>query len=508
MADVAKPDESSRRSAGEGLYPVRAVWLRAPREPDTGNEPPQSPTNGDRDTVWIPLTPRVDEMSEPAAEATVAKPVTVAATVTTTTEPTAKPAATTNTGTEVPSAPAPAPASTPSAGPPTPAPVTSTAPTTAPPIPVPGATSPPAPARRPIQDPEVPAAASTATAVPAKTEPEQKPAVAQKSTEPERKPAVAQKATEPERKPTVEQKPAVAPTSPTVEPAADPEPHQRTEEVKIPSGTQRVSTPRTPRWTAWLPSIALVAATAVAGWVIVVKLPGWLESEPRALPSVTQSAEPTPPTASTAPQDGQRIDYRSFADPTGLTFTGVAVHAGAAVRLADGSGQSGAMWSAMTLNPARSFSTAFRFTSTGRAGTLSFVLRTQEVASAEPLDKLVPRVSVDFVVDGPAGSADTVTVTSARTGRPTTLGSANPGVDLDGGPVTVWIDYLTERQILRVYASTGTTKPTKPALTASLKLGTTLGKGPAYAGFIASTADAAGTHEMLAWHLSPPATRS
>ncbi|MBB4956934.1 L-type lectin family protein [Micromonospora polyrhachis] len=304
---------------------------------------------------------------------------------------------------------------------------------------------------------------------------------------------------------------AAEPTSPAVDPVAKPEPRQRTGEPAVRSDVRRVSGPPAPRWTAWLPSIAMVAVTAVAGWVIVVKLPGWLEPEPQALPSITQSAEPTPPAgpdASDAPQDIQRIDYRSFTNPTGLTFTGGAAHAGAAVRLAEGSGQHGAMWSAMTLNPARSFSTAFRFTSTGRSGTLSFVLRTQEVASAEPLDQLVPRMSVDFMVDGPTGSADAVTVISARNSRPTMLGSANPGVDLDGGPVTVWIDYLAERQSLRVYASTGTGKPTAPVLTATVKLGTTLGKGPAYAGFIASTADAAGAHEMLAWHLSPPAARS
>ncbi|MGW0434751.1 hypothetical protein ACWDV4_19720 [Micromonospora sp. NPDC003197] len=376
---MAKPDDSSRRSTGEGLYPVRAVWLRAPREPEVGDEPMKDPAKAGHDTVRLPLAPRVDEV--------------------------------------------------------------------------------------PDQD----VTNSVVAEVPAE------------------------------------------PTSPAVDPAAGPEPRRRTEEPAARAAARRVAGPSAPRWTAWLPSIAMVAVTAVAGWVIVIKLPGWLEPEPQALPPVTQSAGPTPPAApdaSDAPQNTDRIDYRSFTNPTGLTFTGGAVHAGATVRLAEGSGQHGAMWSAMTLDPARSFSTAFRFTSTGRSGTLSFVLRTQEVVSAEPLDQLIPRMSVDFMVDGPTGAGDAVTVISARNDRPTRLGSTSPGVDLDGGPVTVWIDYLAERQSLRVYASTGTTKPTAPVLTATVKLAATLGKGPAYAGFIASTADTAGTHEMLAWHLSPPAARS
>lgn len=246
----------------------------------------------------------------------------------------------------------------------------------------------------------------------------------------------------------------------------------------------------------------MVTTTAVAGWFIVVELPDRLAQRRPAPPAVTQSVVPPQPTASA--QKTHQIEYRTFTDPTGLALTGAAAHATSAVRLADGAQRSGAMWSTATLDPAGSFSTAFRFASSGRSGGLSFVLQAEGVASDLALNGLRPRMTVDFTPaeNTPAG---TVTVSTARTGAPTRLGTAGTGLGPDSGPVTVWIDYSARKHTLRLYLSTSSTKPAKPQLTTVLNLGRTFGKNPVYAGFVATTGDAAGTHEVLAWLLSQAA---
>ncbi|MER7415940.1 hypothetical protein ABT346_03990 [Micromonospora peucetia] len=241
--------------------------------------------------------------------------------------------------------------------------------------------------------------------------------------------------------------------------------------------------------------------TAVAGWFIVVELPDRLAPDQPAPPAATQNAGSPTPTPLRTMQGTHRINHPTFTDPVGLTLTGAAVHSAPAVRLADGAQRSGAMWSAAPLSPKRSFSTAFRFVSAGRSGGLSFVLQAEGPTSKLPLDQLRPRLTVDLapVAGSPTG---TVTVTAVRNGPPVSQGPAATDVDLGSGPVTVWIDYSARSQKVRVFVSPGATKPSKPALTAKVDLARTVGGEPAYPGFVAFTADAAGTHDVRAWFLS------
>ncbi|WP_405095616.1 hypothetical protein [Micromonospora sp. NBC_01412] len=255
---------------------------------------------------------------------------------------------------------------------------------------------------------------------------------------------------------------------------------------------------------SWLPPVALLMTTAVAGWFIVVELPDRLAPHPPAPPAATQIAGSPTPTALRTVQGTHPIDYPTFAEATGLTLTGAAVHSAPTVRLADGAQRSGAMWSAAPLSPKKSFSTAFQFVSAGRSGALSFVLQAEGPTSGLPLDQLRPRLNVDLVpaAKSPTG---TVTVTTVRNGPPVTQGRAATDVDLGGGPVTVWIDYSARSQTVRLFVSPGAAKPSKPVLTAEVDLARTVGAGLAYPGFAAFTADAAGTHDVLAWFLSGPA---
>ncbi|GAB3141973.1 hypothetical protein GCM10027290_15570 [Micromonospora sonneratiae] len=274
----------------------------------------------------------------------------------------------------------------------------------------------------------------------------------------------------------------------------------------------RETTGRKTHRRGWLPPVAMVVVTAIAGWLIVTELPGWLERDGQAQPVATPSAEPTVPADPDALPEVRPIDYRTFADPTGLAFTGAALHSGAAIQLTDGANQAGGVWSANSLDPARPFSTAFRFTSTERSGQVSFVLRTGGIVDDRPVERLVPRLTIDFVISatrdgGTDRNANTVLVTSATSSGSRTLGTTQPALDLGGGPITVWVDYSAKQQKIRVYASAGTAKPADPIITAPLKLNALLGTNPAYAGFAASTREVAGGHDLLAWHLSPPTGR-
>ncbi|MBO4208213.1 hypothetical protein [Micromonospora echinofusca] len=241
--------------------------------------------------------------------------------------------------------------------------------------------------------------------------------------------------------------------------------------------------------------------TAVAGWFIIVELPDWLDRDQTSAPPVAQGVASAQATVSPGVRRGYRIDYPTFADTGGLTLSGVANHSAPSVRIADGTQRSGAVWSAETLNPAESFSTAFRFSSTGGPGALSFVLQTEGVGGNLPLDQLRPRLNIDFLA--PAGTAaGTVTVMTARVGSATRLGSARTDLGPNSGEITAWIDYSAKQRSVRVFLSSGTGKPSKPLLTVPLTLSGILGKKPCYAGFSASTEEVAGEHRLLAWFLS------
>ncbi|NBE83348.1 L-type lectin family protein [Micromonospora rubida] len=282
---------------------------------------------------------------------------------------------------------------------------------------------------------------------------------------------------------------------------ADPPAVQRAPDRPGPE-PDRAARPR--RASGWLPPVALLLTTAVAGWFIVAELPDRFAPNPPAPPAATQSAGAPTPTALRTQQGARPIDYPTFAEAAGLALTGAAVHSAPTVRLADGAQRSGAMWSAVPLNPKKSFSTAFQYVSAGRSGALSFVLQAEGPTSRLPLDRLRPRLTVDLapVAKSPTGR---VTVTAVRTGPPVTQGRAATAVDLGSGPVTVWIDYSARSQTVRVFVSTGAAKPAKPVLTAEVDLARTVGAGLAYPGFAAFTADAVGTHDVLAWFLSGPA---
>lgn len=266
--------------------------------------------------------------------------------------------------------------------------------------------------------------------------------------------------------------------------------------------TSPVEHPR--RAASWLAQLAVVIATTVAGWFIVVELPDWLDRDRTAPQPAVQSVAPAQVTGVPGGRRGYRVDYPTFTDSTGITLTGVAAQAAPAIRIADGMRRSGAMWSVETLDPAESFSTAFRFSSKGGPSSLSFVLQTVGVGSNLPLDQLRPRLSVDFVPPSGA-SAGTVTVTTARTGSATRLGSTGMDLGPDGGEITAWVDYSAKQRSVRIFLSRGSGKPSKPLLTVPLTLSITLGEGPCYAGFIASTGATAGEHRLLAWFLSGPA---
>jgi hypothetical protein len=79
---------------------------------------------------------------------------------------------------------------------------------------------------------------------------------------------------------------------------------------------------------------------------------------------------------------------------------------------------------------------------------------------------------------------------------------ADPGFQLYGAAVHVWIVYDAGSHTMSVYASQSTSRPASPTVTATINLASIVGPGQAYVGFTGGTGVISAPEAILDWDLS------
>jgi Legume lectin domain len=81
------------------------------------------------------------------------------------------------------------------------------------------------------------------------------------------------------------------------------------------------------------------------------------------------------------------------------------------------------------------------------------------------------------------------------------LAAEDPGFALYPNAPYAWVNYKAESKKLKVYVSTGDTKPDSPLISEQVNLKKTLDGHEGYAGFTAATGDATAVQSVLSWKL-------
>jgi hypothetical protein len=258
---------------------------------------------------------------------------------------------------------------------------------------------------------------------------------------------------------------------------------------------------RAKRATRWLPAAAIIVVTLAATWLITTHLREWLPG------SAPTSAASSPAVHLGGPGQPLRLEYPDFSDASGLVLAGDARAAGSAIRLTDGAGQTGAVWSPYPLDPAHSFAAAFRLAPTVDTGPVAFLLQTHAVDVNPPRVAAGPYLTVTLqpaaTVNGTVVHPSLrVTFATAGADVPTVLVEGRPSIEMADEPATIWVDYSAVTKTLEVFVGAAGAKPALPLLSTKLVLTDVLGAGPAYAGFTAAANDNDARHDVLAWFLS------
>ncbi len=234
-----------------------------------------------------------------------------------------------------------------------------------------------------------------------------------------------------------------------------------------------------------------------------------------AAPNPSRTAQPAAP----APQAIQ-IDYSTFADLASLILNGSATGSATALRLTPGEHTAGSAWARTKIDPARSFTTAFRLFMPSYGDGMAFVIQSQGPAALgspggglgygghpdqTTADRIMPSLDIEFDTwdnssEGwdPAGQQHVAVTTNGNIKDH--LFWADPGYSLVGEPVGVWIAYDAATTTLAVYLSRDADRPANPLVTATINIATVVGTGPAYVGFTASSGDIGGVQDVLNWH--------
>jgi serine/threonine protein kinase len=236
---------------------------------------------------------------------------------------------------------------------------------------------------------------------------------------------------------------------------------------------------------------------------------------------VAQSAAPTPAQVSepTAPVvQPVRIDYSAFANLSGLILNGSSSGTGSALRLTSGGHAAGSAWAQATIDPERSFTTAFRLSMPSVGDGMAFVIQSQGLAAlgtnggglgygSFPDQPTAPRIMPSLAIEfdpfvnswDPAGHQHVAVTTYGNIGNH--LSWADPGFSLVGEPVRVWIEYDAASATLAVYISRNVDRPADPLVTTTINIATVVGAGSAYVGFTAGTGYSGEVQDVLSWHL-------
>ncbi len=210
-------------------------------------------------------------------------------------------------------------------------------------------------------------------------------------------------------------------------------------------------------------------------------------------------------------------DYSNFATAAGMRINGYARLAFNTLQLTNNlANRRGSAFyrTSVPIQADTSFQTAFQFRTTASANGgngLAFVIHNDSrgpgvlgtgaagLGYAGIRNSLA--VAFDTVRSAVDGSENRLSIyTQGNVNSP--LASVNVNIDLNSGrPNYVWVDYNGDSDILAVYLSTTSIKPTAAALTTSLALRSVIGTR-AYFGFTAATGTQFQAHRVYSWQLN------
>jgi Legume lectin domain len=212
------------------------------------------------------------------------------------------------------------------------------------------------------------------------------------------------------------------------------------------------------------------------------------------------------------------VNFPNFSRTAGLSLNGDAAKAGKRLRLtpAAASMTGGAFTNRKVVNPAKSFTTSFRFSlhdAIVPGDGMAFVLTTRGRkalgfgAGGLGYSGLAPSIAIEFdkFLNPEAHDPDDNHVAVTKDGNTGAhLAKATPSFDLYGGTRWVWITYSARKKTLRVYVNDSKRKPRRPLVKFRRKLADILHGQSARAGFTAATGGAYMAADILSWKLSRP----
>ncbi len=210
-------------------------------------------------------------------------------------------------------------------------------------------------------------------------------------------------------------------------------------------------------------------------------------------------------------------NFANFPSTAGLALAGSASVASNALRLTPNTPmQAGAAYynRAIPINLDTSFQTQFRARVSGDAsGADGFTFVVQNATDATAAlgagggglgyQGITRSLAIEFDTwqnaDDPNNNHTSIWINGAMTNS---LGNTSATFDINGvSAFNVWVDYNGDSDLLALFYSLGTTKPTRPAITVSVDLASVVGS-QAYFGFTAGTGGASNLHDILSWSLN------
>jgi Legume lectin domain len=209
------------------------------------------------------------------------------------------------------------------------------------------------------------------------------------------------------------------------------------------------------------------------------------------------------------------LDYPDFSNADGLHFNGVGDTADDVIRVTNGPGQAGSVFTKQRpVLPDRSFTTHFvisQHDSPGFPGDgMALVIQPgPDDALGEPgggmgyagIDhSLIVEFDIFFNLEY---ENDGNHVAIMKNGDQTNhLASGTPNFSLYGSVVNVWARYLAEKKRLRVYVDDDSSRPKKPLVASRQNLNKILDGSKGRAGFSGGTGEASALQDVRSWKLS------
>jgi hypothetical protein len=242
--------------------------------------------------------------------------------------------------------------------------------------------------------------------------------------------------------------------------------------------------------------------------------------------SLSRSGPPTTTPATTtttrAPGSSVRIDYPTFGTADGLTLNGAARVAGGRLDLTTGLAQAGSAWSTSTVDPGRPLTCTFVAVISTWTDGVAFVIQAEGPRALGGMGDAIgyggntaqeairPSVAIELDTwdnspdgfDPPRQQHIALTLDGDQKQHVTW---ADPGFDMVGRDVHVWVTYDAQTHTLRVYASAAANRPANPLISATLDLRARLGGPVASVGFTGGTGrtNLTDSHESISsWSLT------